>query len=245
MSLQACADLLSRGDPDRFAAAMARPLAERRVLLPLYALNLEIARAPWVTQESMIAEMRLQWWRDVLEEIAQGKPPRAHEVAAPLAEVVTPAMVPALDRMADARRWDIYRDPHEDRGAFDAYLTATAGGLPTALCVASGRDTAAVADWAWAAGLARLFLAIPELEARGRRPLVEGTPKAVAALAREGLAKLRAGRTLPPIARADGWLAAPVLKLAAAEPGRVADGALDISPFRRNWRVLRLSYGML
>lgn len=245
MSLQACADLLSRGDPDRLAAAMARPVAERKILLPIYALNLEIARAPWVTQESMIAEMRLQWWRDVLKEIAGGKPPRAHEVAAPLAEVVTPAMVRALDRIADARRWDIYRDPHEDRAAFDAYLLDTAGGVPEALCILTGADTSAVADWAWATGLARLFLAIPELEARGRRPLVEGTAQAVAALAREGLVKLRKGRSLPILARADGWLAEPVLKLAATEPARVAEGALDISPFRRNWRLLRLSYGLL
>ena len=245
MSLQACADLLSRGDPDRFAAAMARPVAEREVLLPLYALNLEIARAPWVTQESMIAEMRLQWWRDVLEEIAQGKTPRAHEVAAPLAKVVTPAMVPALDRIADARRWDIYRDAHEDRAAFDAYLRATAGGLPEALCIAAGADPAPVADWAWATGLARLFLAIPDLQGRGRIPLVDGTPEAVRALAREGLSRLQAGKALPAIARADGWRAAPVLHLSAQDPARVLDGALDISPFRRNWRLLRLSYGVL
>ena len=58
----------------------------RRVLFPLYAFNIEVSRAPWVTAEPMIAEMRLQFWRDVVEEIAAGKPPRAHEVAAPLAE---------------------------------------------------------------------------------------------------------------------------------------------------------------
>jgi phytoene/squalene synthetase len=72
MSLEACADLLRRGDPDRFLAAMAAPPAARRVLLPLYAFNLEVARAPQVTAEPMIAEMRLQWWRDALAEIAAG-----------------------------------------------------------------------------------------------------------------------------------------------------------------------------
>ncbi|RZV98806.1 MAG: phytoene synthase, partial [Rhodobacteraceae bacterium] len=32
MSLQACADIVAKGDPDRFAAAMAAPVAARRVL---------------------------------------------------------------------------------------------------------------------------------------------------------------------------------------------------------------------
>ena len=73
MSLQACADLVQRGDPDRFAAAMAAPVAARKVLFPLYAFNLEVARAPWVTEEPMIAEMRLQWWRDALGEIGGGR----------------------------------------------------------------------------------------------------------------------------------------------------------------------------
>ena len=80
MSLQACANLVAKGDPDRFAATMAAPVAARRVLFPFYAFNLEVARAPWVTQEPLIAEMRLQWWADALDEIARGGPVRRHEV---------------------------------------------------------------------------------------------------------------------------------------------------------------------
>ena len=89
MSLQACADLVRKGDPDRFLAAMAAPPAARRVLFPLYAFNVEVSRAPWLTSESMIAEMRLQWWRDVLEEIRAGGAVRRHEVV--------DALVPVLD----------------------------------------------------------------------------------------------------------------------------------------------------
>ena len=64
MSLDACAALLQRGDPDRYLSVLAAPLWARELLLPLYACNLEIARAPWASKEPMIAEMRLQWWRD-------------------------------------------------------------------------------------------------------------------------------------------------------------------------------------
>ena len=88
--VNACAAIVQRGDPDRFMATMAAPVAARRVLFPLYAFNVEVARAPWVTEESMIAEMRLQWWRDAVEEVAKGGVVRRHEVVTPLAEVLAP-----------------------------------------------------------------------------------------------------------------------------------------------------------
>ena len=37
MSLDACAEIVQRGDPDRFAAVMAAPTAARARLFPLYA----------------------------------------------------------------------------------------------------------------------------------------------------------------------------------------------------------------
>lgn len=86
--LIACAQLVERGDPDRFAATMAAPVEARKVLFPVYAFNVEVSRAPWVTQEAIIAEMRLQWWTDALEEIASGGLVRRHEVVTSLAHVL-------------------------------------------------------------------------------------------------------------------------------------------------------------
>ena len=70
MTLSACAELVRRGDPDRFLVAMAAPSEARARLLPLYAFNLDIARAPWASTDPNIALMRLQFWRDTLAEIA-------------------------------------------------------------------------------------------------------------------------------------------------------------------------------
>ena len=64
--ISACARLLERGDAARFRAVMAAPAPLRPKLFAIFAFNLEVARAPWVTQEPMIAEMRLQWWQDAL-----------------------------------------------------------------------------------------------------------------------------------------------------------------------------------
>ena len=146
MSLQACADLVQRGDPDRFLAAMAAPVAARRALFPLYAMAIEVARAPWVTEEPMIAEMRLQWWRDALEEIAEGRDVRKHEVTTPLAEAISPDTARALDRMVAARRWDIYKDAFEDEDHFADYLEATGGVLMWAAAENLGAAPSARSD---------------------------------------------------------------------------------------------------
>ena len=241
MSIQACAELLRRGDPDRFLATMAAPPAARKVLFPIYAFNVEVARAPWVASEPMIAEMRLQWWRHALDGIGQGKQARAHEVTTPLAEVLDAKGAGLLDKLVQARRWDVYRDPFEDAGHFDEYLDHTAGNLAWVTARALGAtDEAAVRDMAWASGLANWFMAIPELEARERVPMVDGRAEAVRDLARQGLRRLslaRPERVAKPALLAC-WRAKAVLKLAQAQPERVAAGALQPSEFRRRFSLL-------
>jgi 15-cis-phytoene synthase len=220
--IDACADLVARGDPDRFAAVMAAPLAARGRLLVIYAFNLEVARAPWVTAEPMIAEMRLQWWRDVVAEAEAGRPARAHEVAAPLAGLIGAAGLPVevMDRLILARRWDVYRDAFADEAALEAYLEETGAGLMWLAGRALGagaEDEAALRAFGWAAALAGYLRAVPELEARGRIPLLDGRPEAVAALARAGVGT-RCGGACGPAPIAQGG--------AARHAGRVAGGAL-------------------
>lgn len=236
MSLQACADLVAKGDPERFRATMAAPVAARRVLFPLYAFNIEVSRAPWVTEEPLIAEMRLQFWRDVVAELAAGKPPRAHEVVAPLADAMPAGLIGALDALIVARRWDIYRDPFADRAAFDAYIADTAGTLVVVAAQALGADArhaAALADAGWGFGLANFLTAVPALEAAGRVPLVDGRAQAVAVLAADGLARIARARAqaqdMPRIACAAlfaGYRAERVLRTARDMPGYVAAGTL-------------------
>jgi phytoene synthase len=245
LSVEACAEIVRRGDPDRFLAVMAAPLALRGPLFVLYAFNLEVARAPWVTREPMIAEMRLQFWADVLDEAAGDATPRAHEVAGPLAELIRARDVPVqlLTGLVAARRFDIGTDGHASREAFDRYLDQTSGNLvAAALCIAGVRDPSVAADAGWAFGLAALFRAVPALQAAGRRPLVSGAPDDVAALAHEGLAKLaharrRAPRDAAPVLRA-GWLAGPVLARAARDPAAVTEGRLLVSEARRRGTLL-------
>lgn len=254
MSVQACADLVARGDGLRFRTIMAGPLPAREALFPLHAMLLEAARAPWVTKEAMIAEMRLQWWRDVCEEIASGAPARAHEVAAPLAALFAqaPELARDLDRAVAVRQWDIYPDPFENEGEFTDYIAASAGDpawVAARLLGADAGDGAgegAVRDLAYAGGLARFFMAVPGLEAAGRRPMVDGRAAVVAALAGAALARAQAAkgavRALGLLASApliDAMVHLPILAQAARDPGRVAAGALGQGPMAQSWRIFR------
>ncbi|WP_022703745.1 squalene/phytoene synthase family protein [Pseudorhodobacter ferrugineus] len=238
---------LQRGDPTRFAALLAAPPAARAPLATLYAFNLEIARAPWVTKEPMIAEMRLQWWRDALEDAARGTV-RAHEVMAPLADLMAAHDLPleTLDRMVEARRWDIYSDAFADQTAFDDYLMDTGGGLMWLSAKALGAGAAsepALRDFGWAAALAAYLQAVSALVERGRIPLLDGRDDGITALATRGLARLAAARKGPidPAARPAmlaGWQAQALLTMAARDPARVGDGTLQLSEFSRRGRLL-------
>lgn len=240
--LIACAELVQRADPDRFRVAMAAPVAARRVLFPLFAANVEVSRAPWVTQEHLIAEMRLQWWKDAFDEIASGGPVRRHEVVTPLSKVLDATGAQLMLELAEVRSWDIYRDPFEDETHFQHYITASAANLMLAGARALGQvDDAVVLDMGYAAGLANYLTAVPALEKAKRVPLLDGRPAAVAALAQDGLARLRRARKGRAAVARDaapalilGWKAGGILKRAAQSPDRVAAGALSGSDFADN-----------
>ncbi|MEL6608210.1 MAG: squalene/phytoene synthase family protein [Pseudomonadota bacterium] len=239
MSFEACAQIVEKADPERFAAAMSVPLDARRVLMPLYAFNTEIVRAPWMTQEPMIAEMRLQWWRDALEEIAEGGPVRRHEVTTPLAEVLPAEAARLLDDTVAARRWEVYRDPFADMAALEAYLTDTTGKLTEAAAMALGRPVANQRQFGFGVGLARFLAAVPVLIEQGRRPLPEGD---LAALAARGRAALKGGSGPECV---EGFLAAPLLKQVERNPGAVMDGLQEMAPLRRSLRLARAASGWL
>nr|WP_302479306.1 squalene/phytoene synthase family protein [Ruegeria arenilitoris] len=250
--VKACAELVHRADPDRFMAVMAAPVAARPLLFPLYALNVEVARAPWVTQEVMIAEMRLQWWRDALQEIAEGKPARRHEVVTPLSQVLSPHLAAMLDEYVAVRRWDIYRDPFEDEAHFDAYINHSAGSLMVATAqVLGAADEGVLRDFGYGVGVANWLRAIPGLEARGRIPLLVGTFEGVQALAQKALDRVQQARSNASGVSADarpalfaGWQAEWVLRQAAARPDRVAAGDLAQGEIRRRLSLmLRVASG--
>ena len=232
------ADLVQRGDPDRFAATLALPAALQARLWPLWAFNLEVARAPWVSTNPLIAEMRLQFWADVVEEDT----PRAHEVAEPLHGLLvqTPALRGILAQLIAARRLDIAREPFSDT-TLDAYLEETSAGLLWAAALAVEAPPEAETAFralGWAMGLANFLRALPELQARGWAAL-DMDPAALREKAAEGLNHLAIARAqkgamgrAAPVA-IYGWQAGGLLRMAHANPLRVGEGKLALSEFAK------------
>ena len=241
MSFEACAALVERADADRFAAAMACDMPARRVLMPIYAANAEIARAPYAATEPLIAEMRLQWWRDVMEEIARGGPVRAHEVTTPLSEVLTPPAAGAMRDIADARSWDVDPRPFADEDAVAEHVGRLAGNLSWASALSLGApvgEEGSVREIGTGGGIAAWLCAVPAYRARGVEPLHDASGDAIRSLAQRGLGLLRRPSRAAAPAVLWTWQAKTVLKQAHADPRRVEDGTLGTSEFRRRGALL-------
>ncbi len=120
--------LVRRADPDRFFTALFAPADRREALFTLYAFNHEAARAREATTEPMMALIRLQWWREVVEGAR-----RPHEVATPLAALLAAGALDASELLAvlEARERTEFATVAEWR----EWLLAGAGSL----AVAGGR----------------------------------------------------------------------------------------------------------
>ena len=144
-----------RADPDRWLASrFITDEIARADVIAIHALDMALARVPLVAHEPMMAEIRLTWWREAIEEIFAGKPARGHPVLIALAEVVVRrklALGPFL-AMVDARFSDIDAEALEDEAAFESYADGMAGApLALALAVLGKADSASLrpASLAW------------------------------------------------------------------------------------------------
>ena len=233
-------------DPDRFLCAIFAPAAARPAILALTAFNHELARAREAATNPIAALIRLQWWREAVEEAAAGRPARRHEVAAPLAAAIAAgALDPAaLLAMTAAREAECEEEGLATEPAFVAWLRGTAGGWSAAAARALGADTAGaevLRALGAAYGLAGVLRSLAAHAAQGRcllprerlhmaglsaeaviaAPAAPALRALVAEMAEEGLAALGAARRDIPA----GTLAAALpAVLAARDLKRLAAG---------------------
>ncbi|MGA0615170.1 squalene/phytoene synthase family protein [Paracoccus sp. KR1-242] len=196
MSLDHCAEQLREHDPERFGICLLSPAEARPRLLTLYALNLELARTPLASNEPLIAEMRVQWWIERLEAIAEGQV-ASHEILTPLAEAWGPRAA-AFAVLAEGRRRDSAREPHDGPGAVAAYVRETA--VPLMEFAAEALDgplaaTPAIAAQAEGLGLASWLAALPALQGLGLG-LWDPSAEALSQIARDARGKLTEARDL-------------------------------------------------
>src|SRR5204862_302936 len=112
---------------DRFLGALFAPAGTRGALFALYAFNVEIASVRERAREPMPGEIRLQWWRDVLNG-ERGGEAAANPIAAALTDTIARFALPThrLIDLIEAHAFDLYDDPMPTFEALDGYLHHTA-----------------------------------------------------------------------------------------------------------------------
>lgn len=241
--LSQCAGEVRRLDNDRFLCALFAPEAEREDLFALYAFNQEVARIREAVSEPLIGHMRVQWWRDAMDAIYAGEPPRHHAAFGLAAAVRRHDLTRAhFDRLIDARAGDLDDHAPPDTQALVAYARNTSATLTAlSLEILGQRDGAAGeagrdVGIAWAltgllrsvpfhAGARRLYLPadltremgldVAELFRRRSSPALAFVVSEIAETARRHLAAAR--RLAPDV---------PRRALPALLPATLADGYL-------------------
>lgn len=146
--LSPAAALVRDGDRERFVTALFAPPDRREGLMILYAFNLEVARIRESVREPMAGMIRLQWWRDTLAAVAEGRPIDRHPVAGPLAVLIRERGLPPdlFEALLAARELDLEAGGPADLAAAEAYAEHSSGGLSRLGLVALGvRDEEALA----------------------------------------------------------------------------------------------------
>ncbi|PPC98496.1 MAG: squalene synthase [Hyphomicrobium sp.] len=164
-------------EPDRYLAALLAPRSSRNDLIALAAFLSELRKIADQVSDPMIGEIRIQWWRDVIEAAPRGQL-TGHPIADAFATVIERYDLPQnqLFDVLDAHAHQLYSASPSDEDAFNHELELTEGIAFTLAsrilgCVENDVTLRAIALASHAYGRARVGLSLPMSLARGRFPL--------------------------------------------------------------------------
>lgn len=177
---------LRRADPDRHFASLFAPPEKRGILALLYLFNHELARAREVASNPMLALIRLQWWREVVE--GQQK---KHELATPLSAVLEAGLLQRQDLLALVQARESEADDQiPDLPGFMAYARGTGGRLSRIAGKVLGADDPAIEDLGTAYAISGILRSAPFL-ARQERSLLPADGTAPDVLVEQALLLLQ------------------------------------------------------
>ncbi len=228
--LSYCAEQVERFDNDRYLCSAFAAPARREGLLSLFAFNLEVARIREQVREPLLGQIRLQWWRETIEQIYRGATP-SHPVAASLTQTVRSFDLTAnhFERYLEGRERDLEAAAPDDLAALESYAEQTAASLSAlALQVLGSGDEATATAMrhvaiAWA--LIGLLRAVP-FHARARRVYLPTALNRSAGLDVFALFEKGSVPGLSQVVEAVATVAWEHLKAARAQRGRIARSAL-------------------
>jgi phytoene synthase len=166
-----CAELVRAADRDRFIASLFAPAQRRGALHALYAFNAEVSRVREAAHAALPGEIRLQWWRDVIDG-ERAEEANANPVAAALLATIERHRLSSakLIDLIEAHRFDLYEDTMADIADLEAYASKTSSALfALAAEILTGVNAEAVSTPAGIAfAIAGFLRAFPRHAARGQ-----------------------------------------------------------------------------
>jgi len=125
-----CADQVRRFDHDRYLCALFVPASARDAVLALYAFNVEIGRIRDQVREPMMGQIRLQWWREVIEHAPRGDL-RQHPIAQALGAAIRAHGLSGapFEALLVARERDLENEPPATLSELETYAEATSSSL--------------------------------------------------------------------------------------------------------------------
>lgn len=163
-----CAELVRNADRDRYIATLFAPAHNRDALYALYAFNIETAQVRDRAREAAPGEIRLQWWREVVQGERHGEA-MASPVAASLLNAIEHYRLPvnAIVALLEARRFDLYDEPMQTIAELEDYALKIASALIAMAAQILGVDAVMAARPAGIAhALTQLLTALPGHAAR-------------------------------------------------------------------------------
>lgn len=210
-----CGELVRQHDRDRFWLSLLMPPGKRPALWALYAFNHEIAKTREIVSETTLGLIRLQWWREGIEEIYQDGSVREHEILGALKEAVGRYDLPQeyFETLLYAREFDLEDVLPSSLEGMQKYVDFTNTPLfALSLRVlgekAPDEDIAAIAQ---AYGLTGLLRSVPFL-ARQRRCYLPSDLLAKNEVSLAHLYNMKPGEGLPAVAKDVAHLAENLLK---------------------------------
>ncbi|MEM9963198.1 MAG: squalene/phytoene synthase family protein [Pseudomonadota bacterium] len=259
LGLSPAAEQVRRDDPVLFRTALYAREPARARLMTLYAVDIELSRATEKTLKTgagpLIAQMRLQWWRDRAEAARAGEPAADHPIAGPAHPLFATLPAALVDGLIEAREREL--DGIHDDTDFAAWRRQRFEGLTrlglrilspqplpetdrTAQAVGAAIGTAFALRHAQAMARQGVFL-LPGLDAEGRSRLARG--EAWPSL--QARAKDLAGEALERLAEARKVSKPPRSTLPALLPLAAAEPALRAASVGKNPAAAKLGTARL
>lgn len=152
-----CENAIKTNDYERYLCCLLANKQFRNRLFAIYAFNNEIAKIRDITSEPMAGYIRLQWWREAIDEIYNQKPVKhRHEVVEALYEVINQVNIPRdlFINLIDAREADIEFSTPKNTDDLKQYAIGTCSNLFYLLLAAANINCDKAKEAAYFGGIA-------------------------------------------------------------------------------------------